>query len=150
MNQMETKDNFVIPKSIGSFKDNTSISHGQVKEWSRANIVWNIYDSSKLGYIYQGKIKNTDAVTGSILAPGATITLEHNLNGTVIGKEIIVNGETHRDDYVSPKQPEVPEQPEEPKKLPATGYNSYPESIFKILGFIFTLSGFSIIKRKKK
>src|SRR5699024_7693084 len=104
MNQMDNKDSFIIPNSVAHYTDGSSVSIGHVTEWSNANVVWNIYDSSNEYNLYTGTIKNSAAVTGSILAPKATVTLDHNLNGTVIAKDIIVNGETHRDDYVNPEK----------------------------------------------
>ena len=109
MSKMENKELFSIPNSVASYTDGSKVSTGEVSEWSNANVVWNIFDSSKSDNIYTGTVKNTGAVTGSILAIGATINLEHNLNGTVIGNKIVVTGETHRDDYVPPSKPEYEE-----------------------------------------
>ncbi|GAA4080739.1 Cna B-type domain-containing protein [Amphibacillus indicireducens] len=107
MNQMDNKNEFIIPNSVAHYSDGSSVSIGHVTKWSNANVVWNIYDSSTGSNLYAGTIKNSAAVTGSILAPKATVILDHNLNGTVIAEDIIINGETHRDDYVNPeKDPE--------------------------------------------
>lgn len=107
MSQMDNKNEFIIPNSVAHYTDGSSVSIGHVTKWSNANVVWNIYDSSNASKLYTGTIKNSAAVTGSILAPKATVILDHNLNGTVIAEDIIINGETHRDDYVNPeKDPE--------------------------------------------
>ena len=36
----------------------------------------------------------------SVLAPGATVNLNQNLNGTVVADTIYVKAESHRDDYI--------------------------------------------------
>ncbi|SEJ06395.1 choice-of-anchor A domain-containing protein, partial [Alkalibacterium gilvum] len=102
MSKMGNKETLSIPNSVANYTDGSKVSTGEVNEWSNANVVWNVYDSSKSDNIYTGTVENAGAVTGSILAPGASINLKHNLNGTVIGRKIIVTGETHRDDYVPP------------------------------------------------
>ncbi|MGO3264929.1 MAG: collagen-binding domain-containing protein, partial [Lactococcus lactis] len=107
MDKMGNKELFSIPNSVASYTDGSKVSTAEVSEWSNANVVWNIFDSSKSDNIYTGTVENTGAVTGSILAIGATINLKHNLNGTVIGNKIVVTGETHRDDYVPPSKPEL-------------------------------------------
>ena len=107
MGKMGNKELFSIPNSVASYTDGSKVSTAEVSEWSNANVVWNIFDSSKSDNIYTGTVENTGAVTGSILAIGATINLKHNLNGTVIGNKIVVTGETHRDDYVPPSKPEL-------------------------------------------
>ncbi|MGH2081619.1 collagen-binding domain-containing protein [Aerococcus urinaeequi] len=81
MKEMDIRDKFFVPKSIASFTDGSSISIGEVNKWSRANVIWNVYDSGESDYMYKGVIENRGAVTGSILAPDAKIILNHNLNG---------------------------------------------------------------------
>ncbi|WP_146913829.1 collagen-binding domain-containing protein, partial [Halolactibacillus halophilus] len=101
---MKDKNELSIPNSVASYTDGTKVSTGEVTVWSNANVVWNIYDSSENDNVYRGTIKNTGAVTGSIIAPGATINLNSNINGTAIGEKIVVNAESHRDDYVKTNQ----------------------------------------------
>lgn len=106
MNNMPNEELFSIPNSVAHYTDGSKVSTGGVTEWSNANVVWNIYNSSNENNIYNGVIENNGAVTGSILSPGATINLKNNLNGTVIAKDIVVTGETHRDDYVNIRKSE--------------------------------------------
>ena len=47
-----------------------------------------------------GKTITMQTTKASVLAPGATVTLSQNLNGTVVADTINVNAESHRDDYV--------------------------------------------------
>lgn len=49
-----------------------------------------MFDSSNENNIYTDVIENSGAVTGSIISQGATTKLQHNLNGTVIAKDIFV------------------------------------------------------------
>src|SRR5690625_1948452 len=106
MSKMDNKNELSIPESIAHYTNGDKVSTGEVNVWSNANVVWNVYDSDKEDNIFTGNIKNGGPVTGSILSPGATVTLDSNINGTVIADTIVVNGESHRDDYVPPKEPE--------------------------------------------
>jgi len=106
MAKMKNKELFSIPNSVASYTDGTTVSTKEVSEWSNANVVWNIFDSSKSDNIYTGTVENTGAVTGSILAIGATVNLYSNLNGTVIANKIVVGAQSHRDDYVPTSKPE--------------------------------------------
>ncbi|MGM9974530.1 MAG: SpaA isopeptide-forming pilin-related protein, partial [Clostridiaceae bacterium] len=42
---------------------------------------------------------NTHLMTGIIVAPGATVNINHNLNGTVVADIVTVNAESHRTDF---------------------------------------------------
>ena len=98
---------FSIPNSIIQYSDGPAPIE-EVTEWQDGNIIWNFYDSSQTDGCYTGKITNSGAVTGIILAPKATVELNQNLNGSVIANDIIVNAESHRTDF--------------------TGANLYPDS----------------------
>lgn len=50
-----------------------SVSIGDVTEWSKENVVWNIFDSSEADSMFRGTIINTGAITGSIIFPEAVI-----------------------------------------------------------------------------
>ena len=47
---------------------------------------------------FDGTLNLDKTVNGSVLAPRADITVLHNLNGTIIGKKVSTNGETHKCD----------------------------------------------------
>ena len=56
-------------------------------------VLWNFYNASGV------TIDVASATNSSILAPAATVTLNSNINGTVIANVITVNAENHRDDF---------------------------------------------------
>jgi len=94
-------NSFLIPKSVGNYTDGTSISAGATKNWSNANIIWNIYDSSKANNIYTGEIENKGLITGAILSPGAKVIIRHSIEGNIIAKNIVAaGGSTFRNDYL--------------------------------------------------
>lgn len=49
-------------------------------------------------------------MTGAVIAPGATVNINHNLNGTVVADNINVRAESHRTDFVG----KITEPEEEP------------------------------------
>src|SRR5699024_6240215 len=47
MSKMDNQNEFSIPESVAHYTNGDKVSTGEVNEWSNANVVWNIYDSSK-------------------------------------------------------------------------------------------------------
>ncbi len=90
---------FSIPQSRIQYSNGDYAPISEVTKWQDGNIIWNFYDSSQEDGCYTGKIVNSGAVTGIILAPKATVELNQNLNGSVIANDIIVNAESHRTDF---------------------------------------------------
>ena len=91
-------DEFLLPGTEILYSDRTSAPHEEVTEWQPGNVLWNLYDSSKADGLYRGTVRNKGPVAAHILAPEADVTLEHNLNGTVIARNIDVRAESHRTD----------------------------------------------------
>ena len=60
------------------------------------HLLWNFYDSTASDNLYTGSIDVDATFQGSVLAPKATITVNHNLDGNIVADKVIVNGETHR------------------------------------------------------
>lgn len=77
----------------------------EVTEFSAGKVIWNFVNAS-------GVTINTHLMTGIILAPGATVNINQNLNGTVVADTINVNAESHRTDFTG-KVTEPEETPEE-------------------------------------
>lgn len=50
-------------------------------------------------------------VLGSVLAPNAKITAPHNVEGNIIGREVVINGESHRWDLASHTHRRIPHIP---------------------------------------
>gem|GEM_PF-2936882 len=67
------------------FKEVTTFTNGRVL-WNFTNCD-GVTISTKLEYC-------------SILAPGANIIVNHNINGTVIGNNVTIKAQNHRDDFV--------------------------------------------------
>lgn len=77
----------------------------EVTEFSAGKVIWNFVNAD-------GVTIHTQLMTGIILAPGATVNINQNLNGTVVADIINVNAESHRTDFTG-KVIEPDETPEE-------------------------------------
>ena len=91
-------EEFLLPGTVIRYSNGKSAPIDEVTEWQPGNVLWNLYDSSKADGLYRGTVRNKGAVAAHILAPEADVTLEHNLNGTVIAGNIDVGAESHRTD----------------------------------------------------
>ncbi|WP_198403322.1 collagen-binding domain-containing protein [Companilactobacillus farciminis] len=60
------------------------------------HLLWNFYDSTASDNLYTGTVSFDAAFQGSVLAPKATMVVNHNLDGNIVADKVIVNGETHR------------------------------------------------------
>lgn len=89
---------FLLPGTEILYSNGNMAPHNEVTEWQPGNVLWNLYDSSKADGLYRGTVRNKGPVAAHILAPEANVTLEHNLNGTVIARNIDVGAESHRTD----------------------------------------------------
>ena len=89
---------FLLPGTVILYSNGKSAPIGEVTEWQPGNVLWNLYDSSASDGLYRGTVRNERPVAAHILAPEADVTLEHNLNGTVIARNIDVQAESHRTD----------------------------------------------------
>lgn len=96
---MRGRQSFVMPGSTYYYSNGTQANIAEVTEWEDGNTIWNFYDSSKPDKIFRGKINNSRAAIGIIMAPGATVDLTANFNGTVVANDIIVTAESHRTDF---------------------------------------------------
>ena len=64
----------------------------EVVEFSNGKVIWNFLNA-------EGVTINTQQMTGMIVAPGATVNIQQNLNGTVVADIVNVNAESHRTDF---------------------------------------------------
>ena len=76
---------------------NTDDYTGEVSEWTRGNVIINIYDSSAKDKQYRGKVTGEDQISASILCPYASFATGSNVNGQIIADKILIGGEFHRD-----------------------------------------------------
>ncbi|MQM73655.1 MAG: hypothetical protein FRC53_09640 [Pseudoramibacter sp. EUB1.1] len=68
------------------------LNNREVTEFNENFITWNFTN------IPSGMTIDAKLMIGSILAPGATVNLNQNLNGTCVADTIYVKAESHRDD----------------------------------------------------
>ena len=72
--------------------DGQEQSASEVIEFSAGKAIWNFTNA-------KGATINTLLTTGIVIAPGATVNIGQNLNGTVVADNINVNAESHRTDF---------------------------------------------------
>ena len=72
--------------------DGQKQSTNEVTEFSNGKVIWNFVNAGSVTI-------NTETMTGIILAPGATVNINQNLNGTVVAENINVRAESHRTDF---------------------------------------------------
>lgn len=74
------------------YVDGKEQATSEVVEFSTGKVIWNFSNA-------QGATINTNRMTGMIVALGATVNINQNLNGTVVAENINVNAESHRTDF---------------------------------------------------
>ena len=74
------------------YVDGKEIAVSETIDFSAGKVIWNFINAD-------GVTINTHLMTGIIIAPGSTVNIEHNLNGTVVAENINVNAESHRTDF---------------------------------------------------
>ena len=84
----------------------------EVTEFSNGKVLWNFINC-------QGVTINTHLMTGMVIAPGATVNIMQNLNGTVVADVVNVNAESHRTDFTG-------------KIVPKTNTDTYSATIQKV------------------
>ena len=93
-----------MPNAI-VYVDEVEQSTAEVVEFSAGKVIWNFVNAS-------GKTITTNKMTGMVIAPGATVNIESNLNGTVVAQNVNVNAESHRTDFTGTVvEPEAGKQP---------------------------------------
>ena len=84
----------------------------EVTEFSNGKVLWNFVNA-------RGVTINTHLMTGMVIAPGATVNINQNLNGTVVADVVNVNAESHRTDFTG-------------KIVPKTNTDTYSATIQKV------------------
>lgn len=75
------------------YVDGKMESVSETLDFSAGKVIWNFTNAD-------GKQIKTKIMTGMVVAPGATVTISQNLNGTVVAENIDVKAESHRTDFV--------------------------------------------------
>lgn len=81
-----------LPQKACIYIDGNEQSTNEVITFSDGKVIWNFTNAEDV------KI-NTMQMTGIVLAPGATVEIKQNLNGTVVAENITVSAESHRTDF---------------------------------------------------
>jgi len=87
--------NITLPECrmyYGSGGTATAVNFAEVTSFVNGRILWNLVNCTTT--------VTTRLMYASLLAPDATITVGQNLNGTVIGNNVTISAESHRDDFV--------------------------------------------------
>jgi hypothetical protein len=112
---LKGQTNFNIGRKIWLKTTDTKNDGSKINDFSErvnfqdGNILWNFYDSSKADRVYRGAL-STNGIVGTLLAPGAAITENVNIDGNMIGNSVVVNAQSHRLDF----QGTVPDKINEP------------------------------------
>ena len=80
-----------LPKAL-VVVDGVEQGTSEVVEFSAGKVLWNFINA-------QGVTINTHLMTGMVIAPGATVNINQNLNGTVVADNVNVKAESHRTDF---------------------------------------------------
>lgn len=80
------------------YVDDKALSFGEKKDFTEGGVIFNFTNCS-------GVTINTNLLYATILAPGATVNVNQNLNGSVIADNVNINAESHRDDFVKLQKP---------------------------------------------
>ena len=117
--------------------DGQEQSTSEVTEFYAGKVIWNFLNAD-------GVTINTHLMTGAVIAPGATVNIQQNLNGTVVAENINVNAESHRTDFTG-KIEDPDEDPEEAYVLPETGGTG--TLLFTIGGTLLLAGGLYIFNK---
>lgn len=93
-----------LPQKACIYIDEKEQPTSEVTTFTAGKVIWNFTNANDV------KI-NTLQMTGIVLAPGATVEVKSNLNGTVVAENITVSAESHRTDFTG----EIVEPPSEVK-----------------------------------
>ena len=111
------------------YVDDKQVSTSEVVEFSAGKVIWNFVNA-------EGVVINTNLMTGMVVAPGATVNITQNLNGTVVAENVNVQAESHRTDFTGTVvEPEAGKQPHQITiQKHETGYiaNTLPGAEFKL------------------
>lgn len=79
-----------------SYNDGSDRDSHETEYFGDNHLLWNFYDSTAADKLVTGKIDFNAVFQGSVLAPAAEVTANHNLDGNIIADKVNVKGETHR------------------------------------------------------
>jgi len=80
------------------YVNGTALSFGEKKDFTEGGVIFNFTNCSNVTI-------NTSLLYATIVAPGATVNVNQNLNGSVIADNVNIYAESHRDDFVKLPKP---------------------------------------------
>jgi len=87
-----------LPNALIMAGSNQEAGTGETTTFEYGKVIWNFTNAN-------GVTINAERMNGTIIAPGATVILNQNLNGTVIAENIDVKAESHRTDFTGTTTP---------------------------------------------
>ncbi|MDD7280779.1 choice-of-anchor A family protein [Floccifex sp.] len=81
-----------LPSEAAIYIDGIQQSINETIDFTAGKVIWNFVNAA-------GKTISTNRMTGMVIAPGATVNIQQNLNGTVVAENVNVNAESHRTDF---------------------------------------------------
>ncbi|WP_412990161.1 collagen-binding domain-containing protein [Pediococcus siamensis] len=78
------------------YADGTDRNNKETEDFGDNHLLWNFYDASANDRLATGTITVDRPFQGSVLAPGAAVVANQNLDGNIIADSVVVNSETHR------------------------------------------------------
>ena len=87
-----------MPQKACVYIDGNEQSTNEVTTFENGKVIWNFVNAT-------GVKINTQQMTGMVIAPGATVNVNQNLNGTVVAENVNINAESHRTDFTGVTTP---------------------------------------------
>ena len=115
------------------YSDGASREPQETEYFGDNHLLWNFIDRSAEDKQFNGNINMDNVFMGSVLAPSADITINHNLDGNIVANRVHVKGgETHRWDLQDrpTEKPQIqePEPNPEPEPEPEPEPDPEPET----------------------
>lgn len=86
-------NSLTMPKS-NLFINGSRVPLSNVTNFVNGKVIWNFYNCK------ENMPLTASELYGTILAPDAAVSTVSNVNGTIIGNQVRIGGESHRDDFV--------------------------------------------------
>ena len=118
--------NLYMPSSATVFIDGEEQSTNEVVEFSAGKVIWNFINA-------EGVTITLNKMTGMVVAPGATVVIDDNVNGTVVAENVQVMKESHRTDFTGKIELTPAEAQFSLKKVDSENINiTLPKAIFEL------------------
>lgn len=83
------------------YDGNTVLNNQERTTWEYGRVLLNFYNNSgSAEAVYNGSFNLNARTIASILAPNAAVSLNQNLDGSVIANDVVITAESHRNDFM--------------------------------------------------